>query len=70
MTITERARPPVDLDVLATWMYERGVGGPITEVRKLGGRIYNIVLQFAAVSGRNRNDLKRTMRQHSAEWLK
>src|ERR1700737_2496689 len=53
MAITERARPPVDLDVLATWMYERGVGaGPITNVRKLGGRTQNIVLQFTQ-SGRD-----------------
>jgi hypothetical protein len=47
MATTERLRPPVDLDALASWIYERGLGaGPITNVRKLGGGTQHIVLRF------------------------
>jgi hypothetical protein len=47
MAATERLRPPVDLDALASWIYERGLGGgPITNVRKLGCGTQHIVLRF------------------------
>lgn len=53
MATIERMQPPVDLDALATWMHERGLGaGPITNVRKLGGGTQNIVLRFTR-SGRD-----------------
>jgi hypothetical protein len=46
MATPERLRPPVDLDALASWIYERGLGaGPITNVHKLGGGIRHIVLR-------------------------
>jgi hypothetical protein len=47
MATTERLQPPVDLDALASWIYERGLGaGPITNVRKLSGGTQYIVLRF------------------------